>query len=124
MILLTAAESRELDRLSQAKFGKDSYTLMTRAGEACAEAVATLYPGCVQNGVVVVAGKGNNGGDGLVAGRRLLDGGIPTRVVLLGRSSDLRGDAARACDEFVARGGTVVQTPDEADLQGAVGQAP
>jgi ADP-dependent NAD(P)H-hydrate dehydratase / NAD(P)H-hydrate epimerase len=124
MILLTAAESRELDRLSQEKFGVDSYALMTHAGEACAEAVVALHPGCAQTGVLVVAGKGNNGGDGLVAGRRLLEGGISTSVVLLGWGSDLMGDAARAHDEFVGKGGTVIQAPDEADLQAALGQPP
>src|SRR5215472_10468631 len=124
MILLTAAESRELDRLSQEKFGIDSYALMTRAGEACAEALIALHPACAQPGVLVVAGKGNNGGDGLVAGRRLLEGGIPTRVVLLGWGSQLKGDAARAHDEFVGRGGTIIQAPDQADLQAGFGQAP
>src|SRR5262249_62421251 len=118
------AESRELDRLSQEKFGIDSYALMTRAGEACAEALIALHPACTQTGVLVVAGKGNNGGDGLVAGRRLLGGGIPTRVLLLGWGSDLKGDAARAHDEFVGRGGTHIQAPGETDLQGGMGEAP
>jgi NAD(P)H-hydrate epimerase len=124
MILLTAAESRELDRLSQEKFGVDSYALMTRAGEACAEALVALHPGRAETGVLVVAGKGNNGGDGFVAGRRLLEGGIPTSVLLLGWGSDLKGDAARAHDEFVGRGGTIIQAPDEADLQAGSVQAP
>jgi ADP-dependent NAD(P)H-hydrate dehydratase / NAD(P)H-hydrate epimerase len=124
MILLTAAQSRELDRLSQEKFGVDSYALMTHAGEACAEAVVALHPGCAETGVLVVAGKGNNGGDGLVAGRRLLEWGIPTSVLLLGWGSDLKGDAARAHDEFVGRGGTIIQAPDEADLQAGFEQAP
>ena len=84
MILLTAAESRELDRISQEKFGVDSYALMTRAGEACAEALVALHPRCAETGVLVVAGKGNNGGDGFVAGRRLFEACI--RAYLGGRS--------------------------------------
>jgi NAD(P)H-hydrate epimerase len=124
MILLTAAESRELDRLSQDKFGIDSFALMTRAGEAIAETVVALFPQCAQDGALIVAGKGNNGGDGLVAGRRLLDAGVPTRAVLLAWGSDLKGDAARAHDEFVAAGGIIVQAPEEADLDAALGDTP
>src|SRR5581483_2233078 len=126
MIILTAAESRELDRLSQERFGIDSYALMTRAGEAVAEAVVAASPTCSATGVLIVAGKGNNGGDGMVAGRRLLEAGIPARVALLAWAADLKGDAARAHDEFVSAGGTIIQTPDESDLEAAFGdsQAP
>ena len=123
MILLTAAESRELDRLSQDEFGIDSYALMTRAGEAVAEAVMARHPSCTRDGVLVVAGKGNNGGDGLVAGRRLLQAGVPVRAVLLAWGSDLKGDATKAHDEFVAAGGVIVQAPDESDLDAAFGEA-
>ena len=122
MILLTAAESRELDRLSQDKFGIDSYALMTRAGEAVAEAVVARHPSCTHDGVLVVAGKGNNGGDGLVTGRRLLQAGVPVKVVLLAWGSDLKGDAARAHDEFIAANGVIVQAPDESDLDAAFGE--
>ena len=67
MILLNAAESRELDRLSQDKYGIPSYSLMTRAGEAVADALVENFPDATTD-VLVVAGKGNNGGDGFVAG--------------------------------------------------------
>jgi NAD(P)H-hydrate epimerase len=123
MIILTAAESRELDRLSQERFGIDSYALMTRAGEAVAEAVVAASPTCSTTGVLIVAGKGNNGGDGMVAGRRLLEAGIPARVVLLAWAADLKGDAARAHDEFVSAGGTIIQAPDESDLEAAFGDS-
>jgi hydroxyethylthiazole kinase-like uncharacterized protein yjeF len=119
MILLSASQSRELDRLSQEKFGIESYTLMTRAGEAVADALVTAHPAAAKAGVLVVAGKGNNGGDGLVAARRLLQSGVPVRVVLLAWGTDLKGDAARAHDEFVGLGGTIIQAPDEADLEAA-----
>ena len=124
MILLTAAESRELDRLSQDKFGIDSYALMTRAGEAVAESVMADHSSHAREGVLVVAGKGNNGGDGLVAGRRLLQAGVPVRAVLLGWGSHLKGDATRAHDEFVGAGGVIVQAPDESDLEAAFGENP
>ena len=47
MILLNAAESRELDRLSQEKYGIPSYSLMTRAGEAVADALVERFPEAV-----------------------------------------------------------------------------
>ncbi|MGO9450443.1 MAG: NAD(P)H-hydrate dehydratase [Candidatus Binataceae bacterium] len=124
MILLTAAQSRELDRLSQQKYGIDSYALMTRAGETVADSAAASFPAAVRAGVLIVAGKGNNGGDGLVAARRLREGGVAARVVLLGWGSDLKGDASRAHDEFVAAGGTIIQAPEESDLEAAFGEPP
>jgi ADP-dependent NAD(P)H-hydrate dehydratase / NAD(P)H-hydrate epimerase len=90
MILLTAAESRELDRLSQQKYGVGSYELMTSAGDAVARVVARRLPEAMARGVLVVAGKGNNGGDGLVAAQRLHQAGERARAVLLARQTDLR----------------------------------
>jgi hydroxyethylthiazole kinase-like uncharacterized protein yjeF len=124
MILLTAEDSRSLDRLSQQKYGVDSYALMTRAGETVADILIAKRPDAARAGVLVVAGRGNNGGDGLVAARRLHQGGVPVRVVLLGWGSELKGDAARAHDEFVAAGGTIVQAPEESDLDAAIGERP
>src|SRR6516162_8993764 len=94
MILLTAAQSRELDHLSQHKYGVDSYVLMTNAGQAVARTVARRWPEAMARGVLVIAGKGNNGGDGLVAARWLHQAGERVRTVLLARRTDLSGDAA------------------------------
>jgi ADP-dependent NAD(P)H-hydrate dehydratase / NAD(P)H-hydrate epimerase len=57
-------------------------------------------------------------------GRRLIERKIPVRVVLLSWGSDLKGDAARAHDEFVAAGGTIIQAPEESDLEAAFGDSP
>jgi ADP-dependent NAD(P)H-hydrate dehydratase / NAD(P)H-hydrate epimerase len=124
MILLSVQQSRELDRLSQSKYGVDSYALMTRAGEAIADAIAARWPEAARAGVLVVTGRGNNGGDGLVAARRLHQGGVGARVVLLGWGADLKGDASRAHDEFIAAGGTIIQAPDPSDLEAAFGVRP
>jgi ADP-dependent NAD(P)H-hydrate dehydratase / NAD(P)H-hydrate epimerase len=119
MILLTAAESRELDRLCQVKYGVPSYSLMTRAGEAVARTVERLWPDARAAGVLIVAGKGNNGGDGFVAGRAMLDTGEKVTVVLLARAADLKGDALRAYHEFVGKGGLVREVTDESELDSA-----
>jgi ADP-dependent NAD(P)H-hydrate dehydratase / NAD(P)H-hydrate epimerase len=123
MILLNAAESRELDRVSQQEYGIPSYSLMTRAGEAVADALVEQFPDAVTD-VLVVAGKGNNGGDGFVAARRLAQDGFPVRAVLLGRAADVKGDAARAYAEFRACGGKAVEAAGEAGLDAALGKRP
>jgi NAD(P)H-hydrate epimerase len=120
MILLTAAQSRELDRLSQQKYGVDSYALMTNAGDAVARTIARRWPKAMVRGVLVVAGKGNNGGDGLVAARRLHQTGERVRAVLLARRTDLRGDAARACNDLAAVGGLIIEITDETALAAAM----
>ncbi|HEV2666330.1 MAG TPA: NAD(P)H-hydrate epimerase, partial [Blastocatellia bacterium] len=66
MIVVTAAEMREMDRLTIQKYGVPSLTLMERAGEGVTQAVLERYGRIAKRGVLVVAGKGNNGGDGLV----------------------------------------------------------
>ena len=124
MILLTAAESRELDRLSQTKYGVDSYALMTRAGEAVADKLIARFSDAARAGVLAICGKGNNGGDAMVAARRLGQRGVQVRVALLGSSRDLKGDALRAHDELLAAGGAIVQAQDEAELEAAFGARP
>ncbi|MGH8011491.1 MAG: NAD(P)H-hydrate epimerase, partial [Candidatus Binataceae bacterium] len=119
MILLNAAQSRELDSLSQRKYGVASYALMSRAGAAVADAVALRWPAALGRGVLVIAGKGNNGGDGFSSARRLLDLGGAVRVILLAQVNDLKGDASRACADFVAKGGVVTEC-DRADQLGAL----
>src|SRR5271169_867652 len=123
MILLDATQSRELDRLSQEKYGIPSYSLMTRAGEAVADALVERFPGAATD-VLVVAGKGNNGGDGFVAGRRLIQDGFAVRAVLLGRGADLKGDAARAHQDFRDNGGKVIEASSESSLDAALGRKP
>src|SRR5208282_2859648 len=123
MILLNAAESRELDRISQENYGIPSYSLMTRAGEAVASALVERFPDAAAD-VLVVAGKGNNGGDGFVAARRLIQDGFAVRAVLLGRAADLKGDAARAYAELRASGGKVIEALGESSLEAALSKRP
>lgn len=122
MILLNAAESRELDRLSQEKYGIPSYSLMRRAGEAVADLLLRRWPNAIGASVLVVAGKGNNGGDGLVAARKLKQAGARVRVILLVGAADLKGDAARAYSAYVAAGGSVSEVAS-ADAIGIAIQA-
>jgi|SRR5579875_906469 len=118
MWLLSAEESRRLDRLSNEKHGVTFWSLMTRAGQGVAQALLERWPEATpEGGVLVVAGRGNNGGDGLVAAHYLLLRRIKVSVLLLGRIEALRGDAARACSQFVGDGGRVVEIVTETALR-------
>jgi hydroxyethylthiazole kinase-like uncharacterized protein yjeF len=124
MKLLTAAQSRELDRLSQEKYGIASYLLMTNAGEAVARAAVDKYRARISAGVLVIAGKGNNGGDGLVTARKLHQDGVKVRAILLAKSATLKGDAARAHADFVAAGAALTEVETEAALEDALRERP
>ena len=92
MKIVTAAEMREIDRATSERFGVPSLTLMENAGTAVAEFVLSEYPQAKRIGVI--CGKGNNGGDGFVAARKLHGAGREVRVLLLADTTELHGDAA------------------------------
>jgi len=90
--LLTNAETAEADRLAIAG-GVAGIDLMESAGKAVAAAADHYQPG---GRAVVVAGLGNNGGDGFVAARHLAERGYDAKVLLVGETAQLKGDAALA----------------------------
>ncbi len=101
--MLTAAEMREADRRTIEEIGVPGAVLMENAGVAVAAAVRERFPSARR--IAVVCGKGNNGGDGFVAARHLLDRGAA--VWLLGWRTDVRGDAAVHLARYDAQGGRV-----------------
>ncbi|HXJ18346.1 MAG TPA: NAD(P)H-hydrate epimerase, partial [Candidatus Polarisedimenticolia bacterium] len=94
MKILTAAEMREVDRLSTERYGVPSLTLMENAGKSVAQVIQSRLPGFAGRRIIVLCGKGNNGGDGFVAARHLLKMGARPRVFLLAEPRELKGDAA------------------------------
>ncbi len=92
MKIVSAEEMRVIDRATSEQFGVPSHTLMENAGKAVAEHVLTQYAWARK--VTVICGKGNNGGDGFVAARHLLHGGMSVQLILLAKREDLHGDAA------------------------------
>ena len=92
MKIVTAAEMREIDRVTTERFGVPSLTLMENAGRVVAECVLRSHSG--DQKILVLCGKGNNGGDGFVVGRLLHDRGKPVQVILLADPAELKGDAA------------------------------
>jgi NAD(P)H-hydrate epimerase len=91
--VLTAGQTQALDRETEAR-GTPVELLMERAGLAVAHAAAELAGGAYGRRAVVVCGKGNNGGDGLVAARYLARWGMGVTVVLLPDPNVLRDPAA------------------------------
>src|SRR6202051_2551226 len=92
MKIVTAEEMRAIDRATSERFGVPSLTLMENAGAAVAE--YALSHDAAAERIVAFCGKGNNGGDGFVAARRLQEQGKQVQVILLANPEDLRGDAA------------------------------
>lgn len=93
MKVLTSAEMKEIDRQTIENIGIPGPVLMENAGIQVFRVLRALFPGLSQERVVIVAGKGNNGGDGLVVARHLHNHGGSPVVLLLARKEEVRGDA-------------------------------
>lgn len=104
MLVATAAEMRRLDQLTIERYGIPGITLMERAGTGATEMLLEQFPYVRKRRVVVVCGKGNNGGDGLVIARLLKQKKVAVETFLLGAASDVRGDAKLALAAFLRTG--------------------
>ena len=118
MKILTSAEMRTVDARTANEFDVPLWVLMERAGEVVARFVLRQYPNAGR--VMVVCGKGNNGGDGMVAARLLAGEGVGVRVLLLGRRDEVKGEAARALAELVEATSeeSVEELVEESELAG------
>ena len=94
MKVLTAAQMREADRLTSERYGIPSLQLMENAGAAIAEFLREKFAGLARRKIVVLCGKGNNGGDGLVVARMLKESGCAPEVILFADPGSVQGDAA------------------------------
>lgn len=109
-----------------AEAGTSLLELMTRAGHAVAEAAVQLQP---QDGIVVVlAGSGNNGGDGWVAAQDLADRGYAVTLVTKQAAPNLTAEPARtaalrALAEPERAAFTILEDPDQTALTAAITQA-
>jgi hydroxyethylthiazole kinase-like uncharacterized protein yjeF len=116
MKALTAAEMREVDRLTTQRLGIPSLQLMETAGTRVADAFRlTVASGDIQpRSICVLCGKGNNGGDGFVVARHLQTATTSVRVYLFARPEELRGDAATNFRRWCDSGGGVTAISEEA----------
>jgi ADP-dependent NAD(P)H-hydrate dehydratase / NAD(P)H-hydrate epimerase len=109
MKIVSAAEMREIDRVTTER-GVPSLTLMENAGTAVANFVLSQYSNARR--VAVICGKGNNGGDGFVAARKLHEASRELQVLLLADPAELRGDAAEMFKKM-PQAPVVVKSHDE-----------
>src|SRR5580698_514322 len=98
MKILSAEEMQACDRVTTERFGVPSIALM-RAASAAVDAFAReQFPRARR--VTVLCGRGNNGGDGMMAARLLSKAGLEVTTLLLGSQYELKGDAATAWREL------------------------
>lgn len=115
MRVLNAAQMREADRQTIEDVGIPSIVLMETAGRQVVGAMAEAFADLDDSTVVVLAGRGNNGGDGFVVARTLAQRGVSVDVYLVGRRDDVHGDARANLDVLDRLGFDVVEitTPDQ-----------
>jgi NAD(P)H-hydrate epimerase len=113
MRILNAAQMREADRYTIEEIGIPSLVLMENAGRQVVAAMEAAYEARLEGRVGVLCGRGNNGGDGFVVARTLIQRGVDAAVFIIGSLSDVRGDARTNLDILGRLGVTVVEIGDE-----------
>jgi hydroxyethylthiazole kinase-like uncharacterized protein yjeF len=115
MKVLTAAEMREVDRLTSERYRIPSLQLMETAGRRVAEACQGIVHASERHPrkISILCGKGNNGGDGLVVARHLRAANAGVQVYLFAKPEELHGDAATNLQRWCEAGNEVVPILEE-----------
>ena len=98
-----AHQVRELDRIAIEEFNIPSFTLMQRAAKAVYKEIQQEWPDA--DHITVLVGTGNNGGDGYVIAGLALDSNYTVEVIQVGDHTNLQGDAKKAHDFYIVKGG-------------------
>jgi NAD(P)H-hydrate epimerase len=109
MRVLNTEQMREADRRTIEDIGIPSIVLMENAGRQAVAAMEAAFEDLATSRVGVICGRGNNGGDGFVVARTLIQRGVDTMVFLLGSVSEVRGDARTNLEVLGRIGLTVVE---------------
>ena len=112
MRVLNTQQMREADRRTIDEVGIPSIVLMENAGRQAVAAMEAAFDDLPTSRVGVLCGRGNNGGDGFVIARTLIQRGVETAVFLLGSVADVRGDARTNLEVLGRIGLTVVEITD------------
>jgi len=112
MRVLNTDQMREADRRTIEDIGIPSVVLMENAGRQAVAAMEAAFEDLATSRVGVICGRGNNGGDGFVVARTLIQRGIETMVFLLGSVAEIRGDARTNLEILGRIGLTVVEITD------------
>ncbi len=113
MYAVTAREMREMDQNTIDAFGIPGRVLMENAGRGAARILIERYPDAHRMAIGVMAGRGNNGGDGFVMARCLSEQGARVTVYLLGASERVSGDAAANLGLLAPLGIPVIEAAEE-----------
>jgi NAD(P)H-hydrate epimerase len=114
MRVLTSQQMRDADRRTIEDVGIPSVVLMENAGRQVVAAIESAFDSLDRRRVSVVCGRGNNGGDGFVVARTLLERDIDVGVYLVGRADDVRGDARIFLDVLRNLGVDIIDVGDPA----------
>ena len=114
-IVMTRDQVRAFDRWAINTAGIPGVVLMENAGRSCAELIKEKLSGIPSPKVCIFCGTGNNGGDGYVIARHLLNSGFGVAVVIVGDRSKIKGDARINLDILERLG----QPIEQLDLEGA-----
>jgi NAD(P)H-hydrate epimerase len=117
MKVATAEQMQELDRKTIETYRIPGVVLMENAGRGTTEAISSFFPDLQRRKVVIFAGKGNNGGDGFVIARYLLNRNVAVKVYLLADPNVLRGDAEINFQAFKRMKGEVIPVPSSMEFQ-------
>jgi len=121
MKLVNTAQMRELDRRTIEEYGTPGEVLMDRAGRGVADITLRLIEttGFVSPFVLLLAGRGNNGGDAFTAARYLKEMGIRVEVWLAGSVNEVKGDALKHFSKLKAEKISFRELPTMQDWQDA-----
>jgi hydroxyethylthiazole kinase-like uncharacterized protein yjeF len=109
--LVTTSHMQDLDRRTIKEGGIPGIVLMENAGTGAAELLIRSFPEVRAGWVAVLAGRGNNGGDGFVIARHLMNAAIPTKVYLFASIDEVKGDAQTNLESWLNMGGELIEIP-------------
>ncbi len=116
MILVSAGQMQQIDKQAIETFGIPSTVLMENAGRGAVKVLLSDFGDLSEKKIAVMAGKGNNGGDGFVVARYLAERNIQVTVYLLGKATDLTGDAKLNYDLLADLSVNCIEIPDQKTL--------
>jgi len=119
MEYITPEKMREIDRRAQEEFGIPATILMENAGRAVFQTAMEMLSEKRERKVTVVCGRGNNGGDGFVAARHLMNNGIDVSIFLVADVRELKGEAEanyHRAEKVAKTMGKVIETLNEENL--------
>lgn len=118
---ISVRQAQAFDKSAQDKMGVPSIVLMENAGRSVAEEAIKMVKGAREKErgtIAVVCGTGNNGGDGFVAARHLLNAGIKVNIFVVGSKEKLKDDPKANLNILLKMGQKVKWVRSASDLKG------